>query len=103
MRGPGACQLSQYHTVGDVVLEIETDKSVSLISKETVKFFVEPLRGAAQLGSISNVSQFLRSQFSVSISKTWFLRQHHLLYVDMSGTISTLYDGLIVPEHFPDV
>ena len=26
-----------------------------------------------------------------------------VLYVDMSGTISTLYDGLIVPEHFPDV
>ena len=38
------------YTVGDVVLEIGTGGSVSLISKESGKFFSEPLRGAAKTG-----------------------------------------------------
>ena len=58
------------HTVRAIVLEIGTGGSVSLISKEAGHFFLAPLRGAAETGSISKVSQFLRSPFSVSISKT---------------------------------
>ena len=57
-------------TVGDVVLEIGTGGSASLISKKIGKIFSAPLRGATKLGSISKSSHFLRSQSSVSISKT---------------------------------
>ena len=63
-------RISGLDTVGDVVLEIGTGGSASLISKKIDKIFSAPLCGATKLGSFSKLSHFLRSQSSVSISKT---------------------------------